>query len=74
MKLRNFATAAAALSLVAAPVAAQERTTAPVSDTSELADSPSAVIVLLGIAAIIAGVILLGGDDGEGREDLPTSA
>ncbi|WP_114519970.1 hypothetical protein [Altererythrobacter sp. ZODW24] len=74
MKLRNFASAAAALSLVAAPVAAQERTTAPVSETSEMAGAPSAMIVLLGIAAIIAGVILIGDSDGEGREDLPTSA
>lgn len=73
MKLRNFATAAAALSLVAAPISAQERAAAPAKETSEMAGAPSAFIVLAGIAAIIAGVILIGDSDGESREDLPTS-
>ena len=59
MKFRNLAAAAAALTLIAAPVAAQaavadtSRTVAPASDESEMGGESSLIYVL---AAILAGV------------------
>ena len=70
MKLRNFATAAAALSLVAAPVAAQERASAPATETSEIAGGVGGIALLAGVLAAVVLAYVLIDDD----EDAPASA
>lgn len=66
MKIRNLAAAAAALSLVAAPVVAQsasERSSAPAEEGSEMGGT-SWILAILAFAAIIAGIIIaVDGDD-----------
>lgn len=64
MRMRNFAMAAAALGLAAAPLAAETaRIAAPVEDASEL-EGNSDVFYVLGAAAIIAAVVIaVSGDD-----------
>lgn len=65
MKFRNLAMACAALGLVAAPVAAETiRTAAPITGESEL-EGNSSVFYILGVAAIIAGIIIVASDDDE---------
>ena len=65
---RNILLASAALSLAAAPVAAQQakadvqRQSAPVSEQSELAGNTT-LFFILGIAAVVAGIILISEDD-----------
>ena len=59
MKFRNLAAAAAALSLTAAPVAAQaasQRAAAPVEQGSEMRGNW--LLALLAFATIIAGIII----------------
>lgn len=63
MKLRNIALTAAALGLATAPVAAESfREAAPVSKASEL-EGQSDLYLVLGAAAIIAGIIIIASDD-----------
>lgn len=60
MKFRNVAAAAAALSLLAAPVVAQaapQRAAAPAQEGSELTGS-SWIIAILAFAAIIAAIVI----------------
>ena len=65
MKFRTLAIAAAALGLAAAPVAAETiRTAAPVTGQSEL-EGNSSVFYILGVAAIIAGIVIVASDDDE---------
>jgi hypothetical protein len=59
MKVRNLAAAAAAMTLVAAPVAAQaapQRAAAPTEQGNELASSW--ILGIFAFAAIIAGIII----------------
>lgn len=71
MSIRTLAATAAALSLMASPAVAQaERTTAPASETSELANGSGLVLAILAIAAIIAGIIIVA----DGGNDDPLSA
>jgi hypothetical protein len=66
MKFRNLAAAAAAMTLLAAPVAAQaatERAAAPVEQGSELASGW--VLGILALAAIIAAIVIAVGDDND---------
>lgn len=70
---RKFAAATAALALVSSPVLAVQspveiqREAAPVSDTNELGGNPlageSTLYFLLGIAAVVAAIVLLSEDD-----------
>lgn len=61
--MRKFAMALGAVSLVAAPVAAESfRVDTPVEDASEL-EGNSTIFALLGAAAVIAGIIILASDD-----------
>ncbi|GAA4051807.1 hypothetical protein [Parerythrobacter jejuensis] len=63
MTIRNLAMAVAALGLAAAPVAAESvREAAPVSQESEVAGN-SVIFIVLGVAAVIAGVIVIASDD-----------
>lgn len=63
MKFRSFAMAAAALGLVAAPVAAETiRVASPTTGESAL-EGNSSIFYLLGAAAIIAGIIIVASDD-----------
>lgn len=67
MTFRKLAAAAAALSLTAAPIAAQaatQRTAAPAEEGSEMSGS-TWILALLAFAAIIAGIIIAvdGSDD-----------
>ena len=63
MHLRNIALTAAALGLAAAPVAAETyRASAPVTVSSEL-EGQSDLFIILGVAALIGGIIVLVADD-----------
>ncbi|MHA6334401.1 hypothetical protein ACXYL9_12035 [Qipengyuania sp. CAU 1752] len=63
MQLRNIALTAAALGLAAAPVAAETyRASAPVTASSEL-EGQSDLFIILGVAALIGGIIVLVADD-----------
>jgi len=68
MKVKFFATTAAALALAATPVLAQangaNRAPAPVEETEELAGS-GLVLLLLAAAAAVAGVIVIADGDDE---------
>ncbi len=59
---RAIALGTAAFALVAAPVAAADRSAAPVDGESELG-GVSLVVALLGAAAIIAGIVIIADDD-----------
>ena len=66
MKIRNFALAAAALSLAVTPAIAQvalDRSGAPADGESELEGSAGILAALLGGAVIIGGIVALSGDD-----------
>lgn len=66
MKTRTFALAAAALALVASPVLAQasfERASAPTDEESELAGGAGIAAALIGVAAVVGGIIALSDDD-----------
>lgn len=73
MKIAKLALAASALGLVAAPIAAQAdfRAIAPVVGTNEMADDSAAPIVIFGLAALAAGIFIIGDDD---EDDDPISA
>ena len=77
MRFRKFATASAALGLVATPVLAQAsdapaaRSGAAVGESEELAGASNAVIAALAVVVFTAGmVIAIEGDD---DEDMPVS-
>ena len=59
---RAIALGTAAFAMVAAPVAAADRSAAPVDSESELG-GVSLVVALLGAAAIIAGIVIIADDD-----------
>ncbi|MEM8919075.1 MAG: hypothetical protein AAGE37_09475 [Pseudomonadota bacterium] len=72
MKVTKLATAAAAVSLIAAPVAAQavesigpvaERTAAVQENAEQLEGSTGIIIGVLAAAAVIAGIIIIADDD-----------
>jgi hypothetical protein len=66
MKVRNLAAAAAAVTLLAAPVAAQtapQRAAAPTEQSNELRSSW--VIGFFAIAAIIAGILIASSNDSD---------
>jgi hypothetical protein len=66
MTFRNLAAAAAAMTLLAAPVVAQaapQRAAAPVEQGSEMGSSW--ILGILALAAIIAGIIIAVGDDND---------
>jgi hypothetical protein len=66
MKVRNLAAAAAAVTLMAAPVAAQaapQRAAAPTEQGNELASSW--IIALVAIAAVIAGIVIATNGDND---------
>ncbi|RXZ66375.1 hypothetical protein [Pelagerythrobacter rhizovicinus] len=69
MKLRNLLPAVAAVSLAAAPVAAQaqvaERASAPVSNESELAGGFGPGLIIAAIAAVGILVLIVSDDDDE---------
>ncbi len=55
--------AAAVAAMIAAPVAAAERYSAPVTGESELEGENGILIGLLAAAAVIAGIIIIADDD-----------
>lgn len=66
MKVRNLAAAAAAVTLLAAPVAAQaapQRAAAPTEQGNELRSSW--LIGILAVAAIIAGILIAAKNDND---------
>lgn len=67
MAFRNIALATAAIGLAAAPVMAEVSAdrTQPVSEASANGDfaGGNVIYIVLGLAAVIAGVILITGDD-----------
>lgn len=66
MKVRNLAAAAAAVTLMAAPVAAQaapQRAAAPTEQGNELASSW--IIALVAVAAVIAGIVIATNGDND---------
>ncbi|WP_284124625.1 hypothetical protein [Parerythrobacter aestuarii] len=65
MIFRKIALATAALGLAAAPVAAESlRDAAPVTGESKL-EGQSDIFLILGAAAIIAGIIIIASDDND---------
>jgi hypothetical protein len=65
MKLRSVALAAAALGLLSAPVAASVvRDAAPVEMANQV-EGNSEVFYVLGVAAVIAAIVLLASDDND---------
>lgn len=65
MKIRNFAMAAAAFSLAAAPAIAQatfDRAVAPVEGEEEL-EGTGIIIAVLAAAAVVGGIVVLADDD-----------
>ncbi len=55
--------AAAAAAMIAAPVAAAERYSAPVDGESEIGGEYGIIIGILAAAAVIAGIIIIADDD-----------
>lgn len=72
--MRKTALIAAALSLASAPLAAESaaRTSAPIGGEDELGGGPGLFLGALGLAAVVAGVILVTENDDD--TELPTSA
>lgn len=76
MKFRNIALATAAVSLAASPAIAEaafQRSAAPVEGESQLDGDGGVLIGILAAAAIIAGIIILVGNNGTDGDELPTS-
>lgn len=67
MRSRSIASSLVALSLLAAPVAAQAataaRTSAPAVEENEMAGGNTWIWAVLAIAAVVGAILLLDGDD-----------
>jgi hypothetical protein len=65
MRLGPFASAVAAISLAAGPVAAQtvERGSPASADEQDQLGGPSIILAILALAAIIAGIVIAAGSD-----------
>ena len=67
MRSRTIASSLVALSLLAAPVAAQAapaaRASAPSADESDLGAGGSILWIVLAIAAVVGAILILDGDD-----------
>ena len=81
MIVKTFTTAAAAIALTATPVMAQtaeiERNSAQIDAQAEMLQDedrrgPGLLLGVLALAVIIAGILILAGEDGD-DEDVPTS-
>ncbi|MBB3033425.1 hypothetical protein [Alteriqipengyuania lutimaris] len=72
--MHKFALLATALVLASAPLAAESlaRTAAPVEGDSELGGGPGVILGAIGLAAVVATVLLVTENDDD--VDLPTSA
>ena len=66
MRLKKLTLAAAATALVAAPIAAQSslaRSSAPISEESELGGEITPGLIIIALAAVGAGILLITDDD-----------